>query len=101
MQDTPEKRKIRPIYNELQGYLLEAPASKDANEVFYSDSQWIYLNEAIDRLNLATGKNYDQFKIIQERYGAKPGYIRVSAFKGKLGGLIKYLHAEYFYDDPT
>lgn len=101
MQDTPEKKKIRPLYNAFQGYLQEASISKDANEIFYTDSQWVYLNETIDRLNLITGKNYDQFKIVPEIDRGEPDHVRVSTFKGKLGGLIKYLHAEYFWDDPS
>src|SRR3954470_3565716 len=92
-----EKRKIRPLYNALQGYLKEAPNSYDANEELRDTTQWEYINNTIDRLNTTTNKNYDDFKISLNQYGQ----VRLSSFKGKLGGLINYLHAEYFNDEPA
>jgi hypothetical protein len=91
------KEKVRPLYNALQGYLKEAPSPKDANEILHDTSQWEYVNNRIDRLNATTGRNYDGFKISLDR----GGYVRISSFKGKLGGLINYLHAEYFNDEPA
>lgn len=107
MTDEQEKKKIRPLYNELQGYLSQVPTLKDANEFFHTNAQWDFVNHAIDRLNTATEKNYDHFKIIQEMYTSSDSYtsepdnVRVSTYKAKLGGLISYLHGEYFSDEPS
>ncbi len=98
---TEDKNKIRPLYYTLQGFLKEAPIGKDANEVLYSQSQWGHFNLIIDHLNTATGKNYDNFKIIQPTQNTTSKYVRVSALRGQLGGLINYLHGEYFYDEPA
>jgi hypothetical protein len=103
MTDEQEKKKIRPLYNELQGYLAQAPAVKGVADWFPSNTQWEYVNQAIDRLNIATGKNYDHFKIVQEltTHSREPSEVLVSTFRGKLGGLISYLHGEYFSDEPS
>lgn len=103
MTDEQEKKKIRPLYNELQGYLSQAPKNVGANDWFPTNSQWEYVNRAIDRLNTVTGKNYDHFKIAQEigKQSREPYEVYVSTFKGKLGGLISYLHGEYFSDEPS
>ena len=58
------------------------------------------MNTAIDLLNTASGKNYDRFKL-----SLLPGinggsFVRLTAYKQKLAGLISYLHGEYFYDEP-
>src|SRR6266699_2395358 len=100
--DKEEKKKVRPLYNEFQGYLSQTPTSTDVNAVLYEKSQWEHVNNAIDSLNAAAGRNYDQFKIIQTM--RRDGYlnnIRLSTLRTKLGGLINRLHAEYFSDEPA
>ena len=97
---TEEKKKLRPLYNELQGYLSQTPTSTDVNALLFERSQWEHVNTAIDSLNAATGTNYDQFKIIETR--DSDGYVndvRLSTLRTKLGGLISRLHAEYFSDE--
>lgn len=97
MQYTPENKKIKLIYKELQGYLSQMPLPKNAFDLCYDKSQWEYLNNTIDRLNTATGKNYDEFKTIQLH--DSDGWsipVTLTAVRSKLGGLINVLHEEYF-----
>jgi len=103
MTDEQEKKRIRPLYNELQGYLSQAPTATNASDWFPTNSQWEYVNQTIDRLNTITGKDYSQFKLVQEigKHSREPDVIYVSTFKGKLGGLISYLYGEYFSDEPS
>src|SRR5438552_3387649 len=103
MTDEQEKKKIRPLYNELQGYLSQAPPTRNTTEFFPSDTQWKYMNQAIDHLNEVTGKKYDRFKIVPEltTHSREPSEIMLSTFRGMLGGLISYLHGEYFFDEPS
>jgi hypothetical protein len=104
MTDEQEKKKIRPLYNELQGYLTQAPTATYLAEFFDDKTQWEYVDKTIDRLNTATRNNYDQFKIvegIQNSIEGRSNVVRVSTFKTMLAGLISYLHGEYFYDEPS
>src|SRR3712207_2392197 len=94
-----EIKKVRPYYNELQGYLSKAP--DDKSRVFMrEDTEWQQVNTAIDLLNSATGKNYDRFKLTLIEGSMGSYFIHVSSYKQKLAGLISFLHGEYFYDEP-
>lgn len=104
MMDDQEKRKIRPLYNELQGYLAQAPTAKYTTESFVDNEGWEYVNKAIDRLSALTGKNYDQFKIvevIQDSLNGRVKVARIVTLRTMLGGLIAHLHGEYFPDEPS
>lgn len=104
MTDEQEKKKVRPLYNELQGYLNQAPTAKYLSETFDDRDQWEYMNRAIDRLNTVTGKNYDHFKIVEGTFEGLNGRIkvvRVTNLRTTLGGLINNLHGEYFFDEPS
>ncbi len=99
MTDEQEKKKIRPLYSELQGYLSHAPKRDDA--VFYdSSSEREQLNATIDLLSTTIGKDYSRFKLssLESMTG---NLVYVSAYKQKLAGLINYLHGEYFSDEPS
>jgi hypothetical protein len=101
MQDTPEKKKIKRIYKELQGYLSQIPLPSSANEILTDNEQWEHINTIIDRLNVATENNYDEFKTIQKN--DRDGWsipIMISTVRAKLGSLINVLHEEYFSDEP-
>jgi hypothetical protein len=95
-----EKKKIRPLYNALQGYLAEAPKIKETYDTLSEESQWKYVNEIIDSLTNTAGKSYDNHKIIPDN-GGRHYFVRLSTYRGKLGGLINYLHGEYFSDEPA
>ena len=101
--DEQEKKKIRPLYSEFQGYLSQAPTTTSSHDWFSKNSQWEYVNHAIDLLNAVTGNDYNRFKIVQElgSHSHQPDVILISTFKGKLGGLISNLYGEYFSDEPS
>lgn len=93
------EEKIKPIYQELQGYLQQTPLPKVASDCLYESSYWDQINNVIDELNQVSGKDYSKFKIIPEDRYASASYVRVAFFRQKLGGLIDRLHAEYFSDE--
>ena len=102
--DEQEKKKIRPLYNEFQGYLAQAPTARYTSEPFEDNEQWEYVNKAIDRLNTLTGTNYDQFKIVEVMHDGLNGRVkvaRIATLRTMLGGLITHLHGKYFYDEPS
>jgi len=88
------KNKVRPIYEELQGYLSQTPLPDKQpylNNARIGDN----LNSTIDELNQITKRNYDKFKIHIRREtnftGSNTGEYRMC-----LNGLINKLHAEFF-----
>lgn len=91
---------IRPIYQELQGYLSQIPNSNSPHESTYTKTLWEQLNEAIDELNAISKKDYNKFKIAPGKSQTKK-YVNILALRTKLGGLIDRLHAEYFSDEPN
>lgn len=90
------KEAVRPIYSELQGYLAQAPDSKQ-NSYIDSDSLWKQYNDTIKELNKVTGKDYSRYELIPEQ-GNGP-FVYTVAYRQKLGGLIARLHVEYFPDE--
>jgi uncharacterized membrane protein len=95
------KDKIRPIYQELQGYLSQSPVSKTGAKTIYDDSLWNQVNQTIDELNQVSGKNYNKFRIEPKKGMYDEDYVNSTTYGSKLGGLIDRLHAEYFYDEPN
>lgn len=92
-----EKDKVKPIYQELQGFLSQTPLPKNNYDRLTEDS-WDLVNQSIDKLNQETSKDYNKFRIEPEIVdGIAKVYVTV--FRQKLGGLIDYLHAEYFEED--
>src|SRR5579862_5594097 len=94
-----DKKKIRPFYSELQGYLSQAPTVQ-AKPYLYRDegNEWEQVNTVIEQLNTITGNNFDRFKITLER---DKDILSVTIYRSKLGGIISYLHGEYFFDEPA
>jgi len=93
------KEKIRPVYQELQGYLSQTPIPQAPYESIGDESIWNQLNQSIDELNEVTGKDYSKFKVYASK-GMTGESINIAAYRSKLGGLIDRLHAEYFVDEP-
>ena len=94
------KNKIRPIYQELQGYLSQTPVPDKPYITTEDESLWSQMNLAIDELNEITGKNYDRFKITPKGTAMSgTAYIELTAIRSKLGGLIDRLNGEYFSDE--
>lgn len=95
------KKKVKPYYSELQGYLSQAPPIKDVHEVMPVHSQWEQMNNTIDLLSSITQTDYSRFKIKPERGYSEKQLVRVAYFRSQLGGLISNLHAAYFFDEPA
>lgn len=92
------KDKIRPIYEELIGYLSQVPVPENPYIEIFDESYWDLLGQTIDELNQITNKNYNKFRIAPEREGSS---INLGAYRTNLNGLILRLHAEYYPNEPT
>jgi hypothetical protein len=53
------KNSVRPLYEELQGYLSPAPALNDNRDTISSESIWKQYNHAVRLLSGLTDKMYD------------------------------------------
>ena len=97
-----DKKKIRPVYSELQGYLNQAPSvGEHGNSTTRDETLWRQLNDTIDELNSASGADFNKFKVTGIKNGQSYYYINVSEYRTKLGGLITRLHGTYFSDEPA
>ena len=97
-----DKKKIRPVYSELQGYLNQAPnVGEHGNSTTRDQTLWIQLNSIIDELCEVSGVDFSKFKITGIKQGQGYVYINVSEYRTKLGGLITRLHGTYFSDEPA
>jgi len=97
---TDISEKVLPIYNELQGYLSQAP-KKDSGSI-YEESIWKQFNQTIEELNSVTDSNYDKFKVevkISNLYNSQRQYIDLDSYRTKLAGLISRLYGEYFSEE--
>lgn len=99
------KDKIRPIYNELQGYLSQAPEASSGRERIYDDTSLVnQLNLSIQELEQITQKDYSRYK---ERIQTTPWdrsvrqFFDLLSYRSKLGGLISRLYGEYFSDESA
>lgn len=95
-----QKKDIRPIYQELQGYLSQDPPISEAHQdVTYDRTLWDQANTAIDLLAEITGSDaYERFKIVPAGTG-RHSHVMMATFRTKLGGLVDRLHAEFFDDE--
>lgn len=97
-----KKEDIRPIYQELQGYLSQAPGG-DKIRLIYDDNLWEQVNQVIDELNSISGEDYNRFKMTtkQIRQGREGmlNVVDVGTYRAKLGGMISRLHGQYFSDE--
>lgn len=89
--------KIKPVYQELQGYLSQIPLPKDSYEVIEFEPIGSQINATIGELNSLTECNYDKFKV-EMREGSNRS-LYTTTLRAKLGGLIDRLHAEYFNEE--
>jgi len=93
-----ENEKIKQLYEEFQGYLSQAPAPQSTTDVIGDESVWEQYNYCVDQLSKITGDDYKRFMITPiSGYGSP--FIRLIAYRQKLGGLISHLHGKYFPDD--
>lgn len=94
------KEKIRPIYEQLKGYLEQFPPL-DKQYSVYNSSFWNAIDDCIQELNTITENNYDKFKITvlppEDHYDSQ--HIDNSEYRSKVNGLIMNLKGSYFQDD--
>ena len=94
------KEKIRPIYQELQGYLLQIPVPENPHEAIESEDVWNRVNLAISELEDLSPYSYGKFKI-HPQSGQYGYFVNITALRANLGGLIDRLHAEFFSDESN
>jgi hypothetical protein len=92
------KEKIKPLYSEFQGYLSQAPDSKNPNDTIFNESLWNQYNETLDLLRGISGEDYSRFKIQPEK-DEDITFIYIATYRQKLSGLISHLHGRYFSDE--
>lgn len=92
------KEKVRPIYEELKGYLKDFPTSFSQENSFY----WTSVDKCIDRLKELTNEDYSRFRLTVKRDGRSVGeYILRDEYKAKVNGLIGSLKGTFFNDEDT
>ncbi|MFH1971299.1 MAG: hypothetical protein ABIJ05_02860 [Patescibacteria group bacterium] len=93
------KNKVRPFYEELMGYLSQAPSLKESS-FLRDESLAPQLHSCIDQLNQITGQDFSRFKVTVHPDG-DDSYVQNTEYRSKINGLIMNLHAQFFNDEPT
>ena len=93
------KDKVRPFYEELMGYLSQAPTLKESSYL-KDESLASQLHNCIDQLNQITGQDYSRFKVMVHPDG-DDSYVQNTEYRSKINGLIMNLHAQFFSDEPS
>jgi hypothetical protein len=93
-----DKKKIRPLYSEFQGYLSQAPTPQKPKDSLNDNSIWDQYNNSVKLLSEVTKKDYSRFLIepLKSQYST---FILVNTYRQKLGGLISNLHGDFFSDE--
>jgi len=93
---------IKPIYQELQGYLQSIPTISDPFANTNDHGMWKRYNQSIEELNkivVSDGKDYSKF-LIEPIVNANGGsFIRLLNLKNSIGGLVDRIHGDYFTDE--
>ena len=93
------KRKILPIYKELQGYLSGCPKTDHGpyqDDYHYSKQ----LQDAINRLCLIEGDDYTRFQLTVHPWrDGGTSRIDLNEYRMKLNGLIMHLKGKYFPEE--
>lgn len=96
-----KKEDLRPIYSELQGYLSQAPTAEKIYDHINDSNFWTTINITIDDITKITGEDYNKFKLIPKADAIGGKFIIIHIYRQKLAGLITYIHAKYFNDEPS
>lgn len=96
------KEDLRPLFSELQGYLSQAPIVKELYNSIHYQSVWDQYNETVNLISKITGEDFSRFLIKDKDFKVRDNekFIRLILYRQKLGGLISYLHAKYFINEP-
>jgi|SRR3989344_2660235 len=100
-----DKIKIRPILEELKGYLSVAPSPENKSRIFDAEL-WNQYNSAVDELNSLNDSHdfYEKFRLRPQNENINGHYrtvIKTQDYLSKLSGLIKRIQAEYFSDESN
>lgn len=92
--------KIRPVYEELIGFM--AQAEPQSSVMIYNSSIWEVYHGSIDELIKLTGDDYCRYKLtLKFLHGSPNACVSVNEYRTKLNGLIMRLHAKYFKKDDA
>ena len=99
MDSQNTEQNIKPIYEEFQGYLAQAPMP-DNGAYLYNSILGEKFNQTIDELNQITGEDYSKFKvnITQDTSGS---HFSVQEYRTQLNGVIMRLHGKFFQQYQT
>jgi hypothetical protein len=94
------KEELKPIYEELQGYLQQADMA-DA----YNHELWQNYHRVIALLNELSDEDFNRFQVTiiphnTYQHVPLPEHVDPGEYKAKLTGLVRYLHAKYFPNEP-
>ena len=89
------KSKVRPSYEELQGYLSQTPMPQQPFDLCAEDDPWLQYNQAVEVLSKITGDDYARF-LIEPKLMNGDKIVLLGTYRNKLGGIIGWIHATYF-----
>ncbi len=94
------KEELRPIYEELQGYLQQADAADS-----YNHELWQSYHRVIALLNELSDEDFNRFQVTVIPHSAYqhvplPEHVDLGEYRAKLTGLICHLHGKYFPNEP-
>ncbi len=98
------KDEVKPYYGQLKSMLSQAPPLTAINT---NDSElWTTFNGVIEKLNHYTKEHkYNSFTLVPIHHAGGNGFLPstklpISTYRAKLGGLIGFLHEEYYSNEP-
>jgi len=94
-----DKSLLKPLYQELQGYLSQTPLPKDLADFTSEKSVWEQYNQTVDILSDTTNEDFARFKVTPE--GDEYPSLNITGYRQKVGGFISFLHAKYFSDEQA
>lgn len=91
---------VRPYYEELIGYMAQAPSLERISYLRNEHAMWNQYHSAIDKLQEITGDDFERFKVTTWN-DIDDLVVNNTEYRTKLNGLIMHLHAKYFHDEST
>ncbi|TET44710.1 hypothetical protein E3J62_09585 [candidate division TA06 bacterium] len=96
-----KKENLESLYEELQGYLSQAPWPEKTSDLIADQSVWEQYNHSVELLTDISGRDYSRFLVKPWVGNSGRQFVGLLAYRQKLGGLISSLHAEYFSKKPA
>lgn len=90
-------QRLKPLYQELQGYLAQAPPEGDRDNWQTGDEYCDPFNSVVKEvIEITADESYSRFHYYEKATGS----FEASVYRTKLNGMIAHLHANYFQVDP-